>query len=212
MRDGDDGQAMATRQFGQRRKHPPHVRVLVGIDLAGVSGDRIDHDQPGFRNLLEHFFEARQVLFEREVSALVSERYAFHGDDVAVIGTGFVQSRRDGVGQVVFGVEEQHAGGRVLQERQIGPRLAAGDAGGDVESDERLAKARITGQQRELAQRNAAGPEPLECFSFHGAESPRDCGRLRQLPEIARLGRCWIGRLEHVALTFRYELIRAGRH
>jgi hypothetical protein len=46
----------------------------------------------------------------------------------------------------------------------IGPRCPCRDTGGDVEGDEALAEAGVADKERDFANGNAAGPEPIDWF------------------------------------------------
>jgi hypothetical protein len=57
----------------------------------------------------------------------------------------------------------------------VGPGFAGGDAGGDVEGHEALARAGVAHEERHIAERDAAGPEPLDArrLDVGKAESAR---------------------------------------
>ena len=53
VRDRQDRNPAVAGQRSQRSEHRPDLGIVVRVDLAAVGTDRIDHDQPGVRILIE---------------------------------------------------------------------------------------------------------------------------------------------------------------
>ena len=64
--------------------------------------------------------------------------------------------------------------------RSVGEGLAAGEAGGEVEGEEAFADAGVADEERDFADRDAAGPEPVDVARADVGEA-----------EGAIAGACW---------------------
>ena len=53
----------------------------------------------------------------------------------------------------------------LFHEWVVGPALPSRHASSDIQSDERLPEARVSGQQSQFAKRDATGPEPVQLFA-----------------------------------------------
>ena len=88
---------------------------------------------------------------------------------------GGVETGADGIGGVVLVRHEEDFAARAGLATHR-PGRAAGDAGGEVHGEDALALIRIADDERELAQGDAAGPEPAhglggDFFGAHGKEA-----------------------------------------
>jgi hypothetical protein len=165
--DGNEGDAGLFRQLAQGMQQSAHAGVAVAVDVAEEGGQRVDADQPHLRVIGEEGSERVEIALEAEhAGARPAVRDVAQDVDAAAEGSGGVQARADGIGGGVFvGDEEGFAAGTGGAVRRPGP--AAGDAGGEVESEEAFAKAGVAGDEGELAEGDAAGPEPAQLGGRH---------------------------------------------
>jgi len=172
--------AMTARRFSAAsRASGADDRLEVGVAGADVGVDRVDDDQAAVGGAVHGGAELLEVV------AQIGDR----GDDehAARVGAGGVESRADRVGQVVGGGEEdggrgggrcrepsgtwsvqllcQVRSGRSASARRtysVRPIATTGGAGGDVEGQQALAGAGVADEERDFAERNFFGPEPLQ--------------------------------------------------
>lgn len=121
--------------------------------------ERVDDDQIGVR-LPDVGFEFVQISREENrVGVLV---LAPPDDAQAVeVGPGGDGPRASGVGGRVFGIQHQD-GVRATGRLTVGQRLAAGESGGQVDGDERLAHLGVAVEQGDFAAGEERLPQPAE--------------------------------------------------
>jgi hypothetical protein len=157
-----DGGAGPLGQVGKRGGRPPDAGVVVGVDrLRQVGGDRVNHQQLGL-DLADRHLKAVLMLGQGQGPDLaVLVALQGHGGDAGEVGTVGQQPRHDGVGEVVLGADDHHAGCLPLLDLP-GHRRAGGGAGGEVKGDGGLGPLWISLKDGHLAQGDPVRPQPVD--------------------------------------------------
>jgi len=165
--DRDNRDAEPRREFADRFKRAPNRRIDVGIDFsAKVRADRINDDQshiPEASNLpLEQHKIGAQV--ERAPALVPDTRDKAHA---VTIGAGGHQARNDGIRGVVLGRKNDDATGRSAA-LAAWPLTTGGHGRSHRKRYLRLTKPGLARNERELAKRDAAGPQPRDRLDRNG--------------------------------------------
>jgi hypothetical protein len=86
------------------------------VAAAEIGADGIDDDQPAIRHGIKKVAQSGNVAGEREGAGKIFGVVARDGgdaEDAVAIGAERFEARPDGVGEVVFGSEEEDGGGRI---------------------------------------------------------------------------------------------------
>ena len=108
---------------------------------------------------------------ERRIGAVVhADLGAAQTKDAVEVGAGGVEARPEGVVEAVLGVEEEDVG-LLAAPGAVGRPSAAGEAGGQVGGEKRLAGAGVAVQQGKLAASQIRPPEPADGPNRHAVET-----------------------------------------
>ena len=156
--------------------------VLDGfVGKAKVVGDGVDDEEcevgDGFDGGFEVFKGGEGLLgFGVDDVGGVGEGVEFgESVDVGEVSAEGVEFWAEGVGEVVFGGEEEGGGGsfefRVSSfKRGEGHGVVAGEEGGEVEEEGGFAGGGVSGEEGDFSAGDAGLPEPVEGFGLDGGE------------------------------------------
>jgi len=152
--DADDGELLALGKPGQRRKHSPDGGIAMGVDRApDERAHRVHRDEPDRSpcggQLGATVPYLRHVVGERE-QLLAVAALDVKAVDALHVSPGGHQPTPDHRCEVVLSGRNQDVGG---PSGQVAVESTSGDVGGQLDRQSRLPEPRLTGYQREGAQR-----------------------------------------------------------